>query len=109
MWRVPMPWKARLPYIAGWLWNLTTAIRTIVLPLMPLTLLVFAPGQVQLRNCLPLVPVLITGIILYPLWHNARWSFHTWPLSIAVGWAQAIAIWDYSWGRVMSWVPSRSR
>lgn len=108
MWRVPMPWKARLPYMAGWLWNLTTAIRTIVLPLMPLTLLVFAPDQVQLRNCLPLIPVLITGLILYPLWHNARWSFHTWPLSIAVGWAQAIAIWDYSWGRVMSWDPSRS-
>ncbi len=32
--------------MAGWLWNLTTAIRTIVLPLMPLTLLVFAPDQV---------------------------------------------------------------
>jgi hypothetical protein len=31
-----------------------------------------------------------------------------WPLAIAVGWAQALAIWDYARGNVMSWVPSRS-
>jgi cellulose synthase (UDP-forming) len=108
MWRVAMPWRARLPYIAGWLWNLTTGVRTIVLPVMPITLLALIPGDIQLRNSLPLVPVLVTGIVLYPLWHNARWSANVWPLAIAVGWAQALAIWDYARGKVMSWDPSRS-
>ena len=108
MWRVPMPLRARLPYIAGWLWNLTTALRTIVLPLIPITLLAFLPAEMQLRNALLLIPVVITGTVLYPLWHNVRWSANIWPLAIAVGWAQALAIWDYSRGKVMSWHASRS-
>ncbi|MGO9082545.1 MAG: glycosyltransferase family 2 protein [Streptosporangiaceae bacterium] len=107
MWRVPMSWKARLPYIAGWLWNLTAGLRTVVLPLMPISVLMFVPAEVRLRNAILLVPVLMTGTMLYPLWHNARWPVHAWPLAIAVGWAQVLAIWDYARGRVMSWDPSR--
>jgi len=107
MWRVPMPWKSRLPYIAGWLWNLTAGLRTVILPLLPISLLAFVPAEVRLRNAILLVPVLATGAVLYPLWHNVRWSVHVWPLAIAVGWAQVLAIWDYAWGRVMSWDPSR--
>ncbi len=107
MWRVPMPWRARLPYLAGWLWNLTAGMRTVILPLMPITLLALLPGEVELRNGLVLVPAVLTGTVLYPLWHHARWSAHAWPLGIAVGWAQVLAIWDYAWGRVMSWDPSR--
>ena len=107
MWRVAMPWKSRLPYIAGWLWNLTTAVRTLFLPLIPVVLLVFLPAEIQLRNALLLIPTLVTGIILYPLWHNTRWPWGIWPLSIAVGWAQALSLWDYSRGKVMSWQASR--
>jgi len=68
----------------------------------------FLPGEIQLRNAILLIPVVVTGAILYPLWHNVRWSVHVWPLAIAVGWAQALAIWDYARGKVMSWDPSRS-
>jgi cellulose synthase/poly-beta-1,6-N-acetylglucosamine synthase-like glycosyltransferase len=107
LWRVPMPWKSRLPYLAGWLWNLTTALRTLILPLIPITLLAFRPDEVQLRNAILLIPVLITGVILYPLWHNAKWSLGMWPLAVAVGWAQALALWDYARGKVMSWSPAR--
>jgi cellulose synthase (UDP-forming) len=107
MWRVQMPWRARMPYVAGWLWNLTSGLRTLVLPLFPITLLAFLPGQVQLRNAILLIPVVVTGTIIYPLWHNVRWSAHIWPLAIAVGWAQVLAIWDYGQGKVMSWSPSR--
>lgn len=107
MWRVPMPFRSRLPYIAGWMWNLTTALRTLILPLIPVTLLAFAPGEIQLRNALLLVPPIVTGTILYPLWHNAPYSPRIWPLQIAVGWAQILALWDYSRGKVMSWKASR--
>jgi cellulose synthase (UDP-forming) len=107
MWRVKMPAMSRLPYIAGWLWNLTTAMRTLLLPLIPVTLLAILPGEVQLRNVILLIPTIITGTILYPLWHNTRWPLGTWPLSIAVGWAQALALWDYARGNVMSWQASR--
>ncbi len=107
MWSVPMPWRSRLPYIAGWLWNLTTALRTLVLPLIPITLLAFMPYEIQLRNAMLLVPAVITGTVLYPLWHNSPYSPRIWPLSLAVGWAQALAIWDYSRGKVMSWQATR--
>ena len=107
MWRVAMPFKARLPYLAGWLWNLTTALRTLILPLIPITLLAFLPGEIRLRNALLLIPAIMTGIILYPLWHNARYTPRIWPLALALGWAQALSIWDYSRGKVMSWQPSR--
>lgn len=107
MWRVRMPWRARLPYLAGWLWNFTTALRTMVLPLIPVTLLAFLPQEIRLRNVLLLLPAVITGTVLYPLWHNAPYSPRIWPLSLAVGWAQVLAIWDYSRRKVMSWQPSR--
>jgi cellulose synthase/poly-beta-1,6-N-acetylglucosamine synthase-like glycosyltransferase len=107
MWRVPMSAKARLPYIAGWLWNLTTGLRTLVLPLIPITLLAFLPSEIRLRNALLLIPAVITGVVLYPLWHNTPYSPRIWPLAIAVGWAQVLAIWDYGRGKVMSWQPTR--
>jgi cellulose synthase (UDP-forming) len=107
MWRVKMPLLSRLPYLAGWLWNLTTGLRTLIIPLIPITLLAFVPGEIRLRNALPLLPAVITGTVLYPLWHNAPYSPRIWPLSVAVGWAQILAIWDYSRGKVMSWQPTR--
>jgi cellulose synthase (UDP-forming) len=107
VWHVPMSLDARLPYLAGWLWNLTTAMRTLILPLIPVTLLAFYPGEIRLKNVLLLVPALITGLILYPLWHNARWSLGVWPLALAVGWAQVLALWDYPRHKVMSWQPTR--
>jgi cellulose synthase (UDP-forming) len=107
MWRVQMSWKGRLPYIAGWMWNLTTALRTLILPLIPIALLVFLPGEIRLRNAILLIPAVITSAVLYPLWHNAPYSPRIWPLSIAVGWAQVLALWDFSRGKVMSWQPTR--
>jgi cellulose synthase (UDP-forming) len=108
MWRVPMPRTARLPYLAGWLWNLMTALRTLVLPLIPITLLAYLPGEIRLRNALLLVPVILTSAVLYPLWHNSPYSPRIWPLSLAVGWAQVLGLWDFSRRRVMSWTPTRS-
>lgn len=107
LWRVPMGLRSRVPYLAGWLWNLTTAVRTFLLPLIPVTLLVFLPGTIRLRNAILLIPAVITGAVLYPMWHNSRWPLGAWPLAIAVGWAQALALWDYGRGKVMTWQSTR--
>jgi cellulose synthase (UDP-forming) len=107
MWDVPMPLRSRLPYVAGWLWNFLTGLRTLILPLFPITLLIFLPGEIALRNVLLLVPVVVVGAVLYPLWHTSRYPLSMWPLAIATGWAQLLAIWDYALGKVMSWQPSR--
>jgi len=107
MWEVPMPFRSRLPYVAGWLWNLVTGLRCVVLPLFPIVLLTLLPAEIQLRNAMLLIPVIVVGAVLYPLWHNTRYPFGMWPLAIAVGWAQLLAIWDFARGKVMSWDPSR--
>ncbi len=106
MWRCPMPFRSRLPYIAGWMWNFTTALRTLILPLIPITLLAFLPGEIRLRNAVLLIPAVVTGTVLYPLWHNARWTLATWPIAIAVGWAQVLGLWDFARGKVMTWHPT---
>jgi cellulose synthase (UDP-forming) len=102
-----MPLRARLPYLAGWLWNVTTAARIVVLPLIPVMLLAWHPEQVEPRNFVLLIPAVLTGALLYPLWHNSRYPLAMWPLAIALGWAQALALWDYARGKVMSWQPAR--
>jgi cellulose synthase (UDP-forming) len=107
MWRVPMPPADRLPYIAGWLWNVTTALRIVVLPLIPVVLLAFLPQQIEPRNIVLLLPAVLTGLMLYPLWHTVRYPIAMWPLAVALGWAQALALWDYGRGKVMSWQPAR--
>jgi hypothetical protein len=66
-----------------------------------------ALGAIRLRNAILLIPAVITGAVLYPLWHNSRWPLGAWPLAIAVGWAQALSLWDYGRGKVMSWQPTR--
>lgn len=107
MWGVPMPFVSRLPYVAGWLWNFLTAMRTLILPIFPITLLAFMPGEIEPRNTILLIPVAFVGAILYPLWHNSRYPAAMWPLAVATGWAQVLALWDYGRGKVMSWQPSR--
>ena len=61
MWRCPMPFRSRLPYVAGWMWNFTTALRTLILPLIPIALLAFLPGEIRLRNAILLVPAVVVG------------------------------------------------
>jgi len=49
----------------------------------------------------------VTGAVLYPLWHHARYGPSVWPLGIARGWAHVFSLWDGAWGRQMSWHPTR--
>lgn len=107
MWDVDMRFRSRLPYVAGWLWNFLTGLRTVVLPLFPITLLALLPGEIALRNAVLLIPVIVVGAVLYPLWHTSRYPLSLWPLAIATGWAQIFALWDFARGKVMSWEPTR--
>jgi cellulose synthase (UDP-forming) len=107
MWDVDMRFRSRLPYVAGWLWNFLTAMRTVVLPLFPITLLALLPGEIALRNAVLLTPVVVVGALLYPLWHTSRYPWSLWPLAVATGWAQILALWDFARGKVMSWQPTR--
>ena len=108
LWSIPMRLPARLAYVSGFFYYAYTALITFFGPLIPVVMLAFLPGQVRLRNFVILLPAMLTGFVLYPLWHRSRFGPGIWPLGIARGWAHVFAIWDGAWGRSMSWHPTRT-
>jgi cellulose synthase (UDP-forming) len=108
LWSVPMSIPARLTYISGFFYYVYTGLLTFFGPIIPVVMLLFLPGQIRLRNFLVLLPAMLTGFVLYPLWHRVRYGPSVWPLGIARGWAHVFAIWDGARGKTMGWHPSRT-
>ena len=108
LWSVPMPVTARLTYVSGFFYYVYTGLLTFFGPLIPVIMLAFLPGQVRLRNFVVLAPALVTGSVLYPLWHRCRYGPSVWPLGLARGWAHVFAIWDGARGTTMGWHPTRT-
>jgi cellulose synthase (UDP-forming) len=108
LWSVPMSLPARLTYISGFFYYVYTGLLTFFGPAIPVVMLLFVPGQIRLRNFVTLLPSMLTGFVLYPLWHRARYGPSVWPLGIARGWAHVFAIWDGARGKTMGWHPSRT-
>jgi cellulose synthase (UDP-forming) len=108
LWSVPMAIPARLTYISGFFYYAFTGLLTFFGPVIPIVMLAFLPGQIQLRNFIILFPAMLTGFVLYPLWHHFIYGPSTWALGIARGWAHVFAIWDGARGKTMGWHPSRT-
>jgi cellulose synthase (UDP-forming) len=107
LWTVRMSLPARLTFVSGFFYYVYTALLVFFGPLLPVIMLMFLPGQIRLRNFVILLPAFVTGAVLYPLWHHARYGPSTWPLGIARGWAHVFSLWDGARGRQMSWHPTR--
>ncbi len=108
LWSVPMTVPARLTYVSGFFYYAYTGLLTFFGPAIPIIMLAFLPGQVRLRNFVVLLPAMLTGFVLYPLWHRSRYGPSVWCLGIARGWAHVFAIWDGARGKTMGWHPSRT-
>ena len=108
MWSVPMPIPARLTYVSGFFYYAYTALLTFFGPVVPIVMLAFLPGQIRLRNFIILLPAMLTGFVLYPLWHRSSYGPSVWSLGIARGWAHVFAIWDGARGKTMGWHPTRT-
>ena len=108
LWSVRMSVPARLTYISGFFYYAYTGLLTFFGPIIPVVMLAFLPGQVHLRNFIILLPAVLCGLVLYPLWHHASYGPPVWALGIARGWAHVFAIFDGARGKTMGWHPSRS-
>jgi cellulose synthase (UDP-forming) len=108
LWSVPMTIPARLTYVSGFFYYAYTGLLTFFGPIIPIIMLAFLPGQVRLRNFIILLPAMLTGFVLYPLWHHSSYGPSVWPLGIARGWAHVFAIYDSARGKTMGWHPSRT-
>lgn len=109
MWRVPMTFRSRRAFINGFLWNLWTAIEVVLGPLIPVVILIADPGIVRLNHFLVILPAALAGMLSIPLWHKSGYGPSAWTITIVTGWAQAISLWDYANGKVMSWQPTGGR
>ncbi len=108
LWSVPMTIPARLTYISGFFYYVYTGLLTFFGPIIPVVLLLLLPDQIRLRNFAVLLPSMLTGFVLYPLWHRVRYGPSVWALGIARGWAHVFALWDGARGKTMGWHPSRT-
>lgn len=99
MWTAPLPLRGKLPYFSGSAYNIYTAVAVFITPMIPLVMLSLAPATIRLGNCLILLSALLTGFVLYPLWHMNDYRLRD-ALPLLRGWANALAVWDYSRGNI---------
>ncbi len=109
MWRAPMRWRMRMPFISGFLWNLHLSAAAVIGPVVPVAVLIYDPVLLKPGNFVILVPAIMAELLAYPLWHRSRYGPSAWPIQIVTGWAQALAIWDYARGNIMSWQAAGGR
>jgi cellulose synthase (UDP-forming) len=107
LWSVPMSLPARLTYVSGFCYYLFTGLSVFVIPLIPITLLLFRPYSITPLNSGLIIVAMLTSMTVLPLWHHSNYDLRqTLPLSLVRSWAHALAIWDYVRGKTMQWQPT---
>lgn len=102
-WTTKMRVASRLCYLSGFSYYVHTALATFVVPLIPITLLLFMPHQVQLRNFAWIVPSILYNLVVFPLWNRVGYGPTSLMARSLYGWAHAFAIHDDLRGRRMGW------
>ena len=80
LWSVRMPVPARLTYISGFFYYAYTGLLTSSGPSFPSSCWRFSPARSGCGISLSLVPAMVAGFVLYPLWHQSRYGPSVWPL-----------------------------
>ena len=74
LWGIRMSIPARLTYISGFFYYVYTALLIFFGPIIPIIMLAFLADQIRLRNFIILLPAMLTGFVLYPLWHRSYYG-----------------------------------
>lgn len=110
LWDAPVTTRTKLAYFSGSIFNIIAAASVAVTPLVPLVMLGYSAATIRLSNWIVLLPAMLAGLVLYPLWHMNDYRLRdTIPLQLLRGWATALSIWDYSRGKIMGWQPTGSK
>jgi len=100
---------ARLSYFSGFLYYIHTAISALILPVVPLTILIFYPSQLSLANYMLLLPSILFMHVVLPLWHDATYGMEAWSVRMTYSWAHLSALIDKLKGDAMQWKPTGSK
>lgn len=108
-WRMSMPITARLCYVSGFAYYITTAVMVAAGPLVPLALLSFTPERVHVTAYIPLSLGLLYMYVIFPLWHRCRYGPETLSVKLLLAWSHAFALVDIVRGRPMGWAPTGAK
>jgi cellulose synthase (UDP-forming) len=107
-WRAPIPLQARLCYLAGLVYYLYTALFTFAIPLLTITMLLFQPRVLLMKNMAFILPALVYSSIIYPAWHRVPYRLEAWAARLIAGWAHFFAYFDVVRGKPLGWKPTGS-
>jgi cellulose synthase (UDP-forming) len=102
----PLPWRTRFGYYSGFAYYMSTALMTIVGPLIPLILLIFHPELIVLSNYWFILPSVIYSLIIFPLWHHSEYGLAAFATRFLYGWAHLFALTDAMRGNAKAWSPT---
>lgn len=108
-WTLRLSPIARLCYIAGFFYYIHTAITSLIVPVIPLSLILLYPHEVSIFNYYLIIPSIILVSIVYPLWHIATYGIEAWATRSVYGWAHLFAIFDTLRNKSMTWQATGGR
>jgi cellulose synthase (UDP-forming) len=95
--------------VAGFNYDVQTALYAFMIPALMVTLLIFEPQRFQVRNYIVFVPALVVLLVVYPLWHRCRYGPEAWSIRIICEWCYIFAIVDFLRDSVIPWDATGSR
>jgi cellulose synthase (UDP-forming) len=105
-WAANLPLRARVCYVGGFGYYVSTALTVLIGPALPLVLLLWFPELIHLRNYLLLAPVFIWRFVVFPRWHRCKYGMEACTVQLLYGWAHLFALVDVARGRPMGWKPT---
>lgn len=105
-WDTKLPIMSRICYLSGFMYYIHTAIYAVFLPLIPLTMLLLLPEQIQIANYLLIFPSVIYMHVVFPLWHRVPYGLEAASVRLVYGWAHLVALRDKILSRAMEWQPT---
>jgi cellulose synthase (UDP-forming) len=105
-WRTKLKLYTRMCYLSGFVYYLYTAVFTFVIPALSIVILVFVPKVLAWRNMIFILPIIVYGGLVYPMWHRSPYRLEAWSVRVVSGWAHAFAFYDLARGKRRGWQPS---
>jgi cellulose synthase (UDP-forming) len=102
-WGTPMRFVTRCCYMAGFGYYISTALNTLIFPLLPILLLTEYPEMVHLQNYVLLAPAMLYAYVAFPRWHRCDWGLEAWSVQMVYGWSHLFALADLLRRRPMGW------
>ncbi|MBD1537742.1 glycosyltransferase [Arthrobacter sp. S13_S34] len=98
--------RQRLSFWSGFFYYATTAMNAFFAPLPILIMILVFPQYMVAANFLPLLPLLVLWLVVYPQLLTSRWRLDVLRVQVIYSFTHAVAIYDVFFGRPSEWVPS---